>query len=108
FAHARLDHRPGGIDEIDRDAGHSKSSIRTVSPTATSPRGSSSTIRQLPAVIEDRIPEPCGPVGRASQPPVFQCTPPRLNSPPPFFLLSASTATASAISGKRRRRPASL
>src|SRR5207302_8462523 len=103
-----LHHRRQGVDEIDGDAGHQNGSISTVSPAATSPRSSSSTIRQLPATIEERIPEPCGPVVRASQRPFFHCTIPRLHSRRPFFLLMASIAVASAVSGKRRRRPASL
>ena len=41
---------------------------QTVSPALTSPRSSSRTMKQLAATIEERMPEPWGPVVRTSQP----------------------------------------
>src|SRR5215471_8416842 len=44
-----------------------KGSTQTVSPVRMSPRSSSITMKQFAAVIEVRMPEPCGPVVRTSQ-----------------------------------------
>ena len=72
LVNALLDERRDGIDEVDaRSVSCQNGSTRTVSPAATSPRSSSSTMRQLPAAIEERMPEPCGPVVRASQRPLL-------------------------------------
>jgi hypothetical protein len=54
--------RRHAVDEV--DAGHQNDSTSTSSPRATSPRSSSRITRQLPTVIERRMPEPCGPVVR--------------------------------------------
>src|SRR5262249_18515182 len=98
------------IDQLDANAGHQQvnGSTMTASPTATSPRSSSNTIRQLPATIEERMPEPCGPVVRTSHPPSPWRRTPRLNSRRPVFFRIGSIARACHGSGKRRWRPASL
>src|SRR5215471_5381746 len=61
------------LDQVSVDgSGHGryrgwKGSTQTVSPVRTSPRSSSITMKQFAAVIEVRMPEPCGPVVRTSQ-----------------------------------------
>src|SRR5439155_23669034 len=100
------------IDQIDGDGGHrqsaSKGSTVTRSPAATSPRASSSTTKQLPATIDERMPEPCGPVVQTSQSPSRNARMPRLYSVRPVFFRIGSSARACHVGGKIRRRPASV
>src|SRR5262249_49464764 len=95
-----------GLDEVDAQRrGHQNGSTTTRSPGATSPRSSSSTIRQLPATIELRMPEPWGPVVRTYQAPSRCSRMPRLNSRRPVRFRMGSAARASHVSGKIWRRP---
>src|SRR5215475_11759876 len=71
-----------------------KGSTQTVSPVRMSPRSSSITMKQFAAVIDVRMPEPCGPVVRTSQWSCAQERIPRLNSRRLTFLLSGSAAVA--------------
>src|SRR5262249_23927166 len=94
-------HGRDALDEIRRGGGGHwglrtqrgwKGSTHTVSPTLTSPRSSSMTMKQLAAVIEVRMPEPCGPVVRTSHRSLAQDRMPRLNSRRPVFLVNGSAA----------------
>src|SRR5437588_10197356 len=103
----------GAVDQLDGEGGGhrqsaSNGSTVTRSPAATSPRASSRMTRQLPATIDDRMPEPCGPVVHTSQSPSRNARMPRLYSVRPVFLRIGSSARACHVWGKSRRRPASL
>src|SRR5262249_58987445 len=56
----------GLISTLDAQRGW-KGSTQTDSPAPTSPHSSSRMMKQFAAVIDVRIPEPCGPGGGASQ-----------------------------------------
>src|SRR5262249_31411422 len=106
--------RAGAVDQIHGQRGRgqahsvSKGSTVTCSPAATSPRLSPSTTKQLPATMENRRPEPCGPVVPTSPSPSRKPRTPRLYSVRPVFLRIGSSARARHVTGKSRRRPASL
>jgi hypothetical protein len=65
-------------------------------------------MKQLAAVMEVRMPEPCGPVVRTSHRLPAHARMPRLNSRRPAFLLSGSTAVAWKGCANSSRRPASF